>query len=98
MTLQLTLPAELEKRLRLEAERRGQSADSVTLCLLDQHLPPARDGRREAAVALLHRWMSEDSLLSREEEAENANLLRALDADRPSYRKLFTEILKDKPQ
>jgi hypothetical protein len=69
----------------------------VALRLLDQHLPPPLDERRAAAVALLHRWIEEDAALSPEEEAANADVLRALDEDRPSYRKLFTDLQKDNP-
>ena len=97
MTLQLTLPPELEERLRQEAERRGQTAEAVVVRLLDQHLPPAGDDRRAAAVALLRRWAEEDAALSPEEAAANADVLRALDEDRPSYRKLFTDLRKGDP-
>lgn len=41
MTLQITLPSELEERLRQEAERRGQGEETVALRVLDQHLPAA---------------------------------------------------------
>jgi hypothetical protein len=97
MTLQLTLPPVLEERLRQEAERRGQATESVALRLLDEYLPPL-DDRRSAALAMLNRWMEEDASLSPEEAAANATVLRALDEDRPSYRKLFTDLLKDDPQ
>jgi hypothetical protein len=95
--IQLTLPPELGERLRQEAERRGQTAEAVVVRLLDQHLPPAGDDRRAAAVALLHRWAEEDAALSPEEAAANADVLRALDEDRPSYRKLFTDLRKGDP-
>lgn len=98
MTLQLTLPPELEERLRQEAERRGQPSDVVALHLLDRHLPPPLDARRAAAVALLHRWMEEDAALSPAEAAANAEVLRTLDEDRPSYRKLFTDLLEGDPE
>ena len=61
MTLQLTLPQELEERLRREAERRGQGSEIVALRLLDEHLPPPSDERRVAAVAMLERWAEEDA-------------------------------------
>ncbi len=51
--------------------------------------------RRAAAVAMLQRWQEEDAVLSQEETAANAAVLRALDDDRPSYRKLFTAVLRD---
>ena len=44
--------------------------------------------RNQAAIALLNSWMEEDE----EEQRETfAFLKRALDEDRPSYRKLFEE-------
>jgi hypothetical protein len=96
MTIQLTLPAQLEERLRREAERQGLPPDAVTLQILDQHLPPPLDNHRAAAVAMLERWMEEDAALSDEESAENENVLRMIDEDRPSYRKLFADVLKEK--
>jgi plasmid stability protein len=98
MTLQLTLPPDLDERLRREAERRGQSAESVAVRLLEQHLPPPDDRRAAAAVAMLHRWTDEDATLSPEEAAANAAVLRALDDDRPFDRKLFTDLRGDQPQ
>jgi hypothetical protein len=95
MTLALTLSAELEERLHLEAARRGESAEAVALQLLKQHLPQSVAERRAAAVAMLHCWMEEDVSLDPVEVAANADLLRSLDADRPSHRKLFNDILKD---
>ena len=97
MTFELTLPPDLEERLRQEAERRGQPTESVALRLLDEHLPPVADDRRAAAIAMLHRWIEEDAALSPEEASANADVLRALDEDRPSYRKLFTDLPKDDP-
>jgi predicted ATPase len=97
MTLQLNLSADLQERLRQEAERRGQPVEAVALHLLAEHLPPL-DARRAAAIALLHQWMEEDAAMSEEELAENAEVLRCLDEDRPSYRKLFADILKDAPK
>jgi antitoxin (DNA-binding transcriptional repressor) of toxin-antitoxin stability system len=61
-------------------------------------IPPAQDERRAAAVAMLNRWVEEDAKLPPEEAAANTAVLRALDEDRPSYRKLFADILKDDPQ
>jgi hypothetical protein len=96
MTLQITLPSELEARLRQEAERRGQEQETVALRVLDEHLPPALDARRAAAVSLLRGWAEEDESLSADEMAANADVLRALDEDRPSFRKLFPDLLEDK--
>jgi hypothetical protein len=97
MSLELTLPPDLEERLRREAERCGQPTESVALRVLDQHLPRPTDARRAAAVSILQDWMEEDANLSPEEARANVEVLRSLDADRPSYRKLFTDLLKDTP-
>jgi len=102
MILQLNLSPELHERLLQEAERRQEPVEAVAMRLLDEHLPPLLESRRallesrrEAAIALLQQWMEEDAALTPEEAAANAEVLRALDEDRPSYRKLFTDILKD---
>jgi hypothetical protein len=42
--------------------------------------------------------MEEDAALSPEEQAANADVLRALDADRPSDRKLFDDFSRDDPK
>ena len=52
--------------------------------------------RRAAAVSLLRGWAKEDECLSTEELAANAEVLRAVDEDRPSHRKLFTDLDGDK--
>jgi hypothetical protein len=98
MTLHLNLSPELHERLRQESERRGEAAESLALRILDEHLPPPADARRAAALALLQQWMEEDAALTPEEEAANVEVLRCLDEDRPSYRKLFGDILKDVPK
>lgn len=90
MSLELDLPPELETRLRSEAERRGEPVNAVAVRLLDQHLPATR----EKAVELLQRWAAEAEQLSEQEAAENADVLRALDADRPSDRPLFTDLTR----
>lgn len=45
------------------------------------------------AVAMLSRWAAEDANLSDAEAADNAAVLRSIDAARPSYRKLFADVL-----
>jgi hypothetical protein len=90
MTLQLTLPHQLQERLRLEAARRGESDDTVTLELLDKHLPPATVARQTLALALLKRWGEEDVALTSDELAANARVLKAIDENRPACRRLFS--------
>jgi hypothetical protein len=95
MTLQLNLPPDVENRLRVESDRRGMSPDAVTLRLLDEHLPPM--DQSTGFLALLQQWQAEEAAMSDEEKASNAEVLRAIDDDRLSNRKLFTTILKDDP-
>ncbi len=88
MTLHLSLPPELEGRLRHEAERLGLSPDVVTLHLLDKHLPPL--DRRAAAVALLQSWIDTDDS---DDVDTDYDLFRAIDEVRTSDRKLFPDVV-----
>lgn len=75
--------------MRREAERQRLSPDVVTLKILDEHLPPV--DRQAATLAMLQQWIAEDQAMTEEESASNAELLRTLDEDRLSDRKLFTD-------
>lgn len=86
MTLELALPPELERRLAAEANRRGISPDKHALELLEKHLLPFHDSRAEL-VQLLQSWLDAYDTDAQKETGEC--LLRALDEDRPSDRKLF---------
>src|SRR5262249_15452230 len=94
MTLQLTLPPDLEARLQQEGQRRRLAPDVTAVQLLHERL--VRPEKTNAGVALLQQWEQEDATLTEEEIAANAELLRAVDEDRLSDRKLFTDVLKDK--
>jgi len=85
MTLNLTLDPELERRLTEAAEQSGVSADQWTLQLLDRHLPPPN--RQAAVVAAIQSWIDEAD--STEQQETGDYLIRALDEDRSSDRKLF---------
>ncbi len=85
MTLTLSLPEELEQRLRQEADRHGLTAAEYTVQVLEAQLPPM--DRRAALVTLLQRWIDEGEEAEQKQEGEQ--LLRALDADRLADRKLF---------
>jgi hypothetical protein len=101
MPLELQLTPELELRLESESRRLARPPETVAIELLEQHLPKPMiddDARRAAALALLAKWQEEDLALTAEEEQENLEVLRAFDADRPSYRKLFENYLKDDPK
>jgi hypothetical protein len=63
---------------------RSQGAHEQT----PEELRQAQIERNQAAIALLNSWMEEDE----DEQRETfAFLKRALDEDRPSYRKLFEQ-------
>lgn len=91
MTLTLHLPPELEQRLTQAAQQQGMPTETYTLQLLDKHLP-LKD-RREELAALLQTWMDEED--ATEQQQTGAYLVRALDEDRLSARKLFPPELKD---
>jgi hypothetical protein len=89
MTLTLDLTADLEKRLIDEASRRGIRPDQFVVQVLRQLLPV--NDRREHFAALLQSWLEEDQ----EEQKDTFEyLVRSLDEDRPSQRKLFPSALK----
>ena len=84
MTLKIELTPELEQRLTREADRRGVPAETVTLDLLNQHLP-TKD-RQTELVSLLQSWIEGDA----DEQRETGEfLIHALDEDRLSDRRLF---------
>lgn len=90
MTLELTLPPELEQRLQKEAERQGLPPDTVTLRLLEQHLPTPDRG--VALQQLFAQWQAEDDAMT--DDDPNYDFFRALDEARTSNRKLFPPELK----
>jgi hypothetical protein len=85
MTLTLHLPPDIEQRLTQAAQQQGLPAEAYTLQLLEAHLPP-KDHRAEL-VALLQTWIEEAD--ATEQQDTGAYLVRVLDADRLSARKLF---------
>ena len=93
MTLQLSLPPDLERRLTSAASRNGKPVDQYAVQLLEQHVPPADSNA--AAAQMLLRWAAEDEALTDEQSAENEAILRAIDDDRLSDRKLFTDLRPD---
>jgi len=85
MTLTLALPPELEQRLLESARRQGVPADQYTLQLLDQHLP--RQELNRDLISLLQSWIDDGD--ADEQKVTGEYLVRALDEDRLSDRKLF---------
>ncbi len=90
MTLTLNLPPDLESRLQNEAERQGLPAATLTLRLLDRHLPSKNP--QEELARLLQSWIVEGDAQEQRETGEY--LVRSLDEDRLSDRSLFPAELK----
>ncbi len=87
----LTLPPDLERRVAQEAERQGMERDAYVLQTLEKQL---EQDRRAAAIALLQSWINADEDEAREQRETGEYLIRVLDEDRLSDRKLFPPELK----
>lgn len=88
----LTLTPELETRVKIESARRGISPDRYATQVLEEYISEAERKRREEAVALLQSWIDEGD---EEEQRETGEyLIRVLDEDRLSERKLFPADMK----
>lgn len=97
MTENLKLPIEISRRLRQEAKRRGTTTELLASQVLDAHLPPpAVDEKLLETLKMLEEWEAEDEALTEEELQENAEVLRRIDLNRCSPRKLFENMLKKK--
>ena len=92
MTLHVDLTPELEKRLRREAERNGLPEAECVVRILDAHLPDTT--RQAQTVALLQSWI--DGTDAEDQREPGEYLVRVLDEDRLSDRKLFPAELKGK--
>ena len=81
---------QVNKRPRFSPTEKGISADAYALQLLNKHLPP-KDYRADL-TSLLQEWIDGDDV---EEQKETGSyLVRVLDEDRLSDRKLFPPELK----
>ncbi len=87
----LTLPPDLERRVAQEAERQGMERDTYVLQTLEKQL---EQDKRAAAIALLQSWIDADEEEAREQRETGEYLIRVLDEDRLSDRKLFPAELK----
>lgn len=85
----------LERIQRLPAAERLLLEEQLTEQTEAEWQREALDARRAAAVALLEGWAKQDESLSAQELAGNAAVLKAVDDDRPSFRKLFTGLLEE---
>jgi hypothetical protein len=85
MTLVLNIPPDLEERLAEEARRAGISTADYAVRALERQIPTG--DRSAKLVALLQSWI--DAPDADEQKETGDFLVRALDEDRPSERKLF---------
>jgi hypothetical protein len=85
MTFTLDIPPDLEARLAEEARRLGISATEYAVQTLERQVPV--QDRRAKLVALLQSWIDDPNPDSQKETGDF--LVRSLDEDRPSERKLF---------
>ncbi|MCG3160854.1 MAG: hypothetical protein JMDDDDMK_01929 [Acidobacteria bacterium] len=92
MTITLTLAPELEFKLKQEADRRGLPPEQYALEVLDEHVSQSERERREKAIALVQSWIDEGD--EKEQKETGEYLIRVLDEDRLSDRKLFPVELK----
>lgn len=88
----LALAPELEERLKQEADRQGLPLVEYASKVLEEHISQAERERREKAIALVQSWIDEGDEQEQKETGEY--LIRVLDEDRLSDRKLFPVELK----
>jgi Tfp pilus assembly PilM family ATPase len=90
MTLTLNLPLELERYIVQEAKQQGISIESVTLQLLTSSM--LLKLKQAEAVSLIQSWIDDEDIEEQQETGQY--LIRALDEDRLSERKLFPVEMK----
>ena len=89
MTLKISLPDRIEKQLELEAQHSGLSLEQYSAQILVRHLEEVQ--KRQNAVAILESWTVGDAV---EQAATGEELVRLLEQDRLSARRLFPDELK----
>lgn len=87
----LTLAPELESRVKVESARRGVSPYECATQVLEAGISEAERERREKAIAMLQSWIDEEE---NSDEGYDDELLKMLDEDRLSERKLFPPEMK----
>jgi hypothetical protein len=90
MTLTLSLTPELELYLKQKSEQQGISIEAYTLQLLTEQVLLRE--KQAKVVNLLQSWLDEENAEEQRETGEY--LIRALDEDRLSDRKLFPIAMK----
>ncbi len=90
MVLMLNLTPEMELYLNLEAQKKGLSVEEYALEMLQEQI--SNKEKQTSLVDVLDSWLDEDDV--QEQESTGEFLIKALDEDRLSERKLFPPEMK----
>lgn len=90
MTITLNLPSDLEQYLHEQARQQGLSVEAMTLQLLTQSILLKQ--QQAKAVDVLQSWIDDED--AQEQQETGQYLVRVLDEDRLSDRKLFPPEMK----
>jgi hypothetical protein len=94
MTLEIPLSPDLMNRLKTEAIRVGEPVERIAEQLLDRSLPASTS--LESKLSLLAKWKQEAEQMDEAEMESNEAVLRAIDENRLSDRKLFADLFDGK--
>ena len=90
MVLMLNLTPEMELHLNREAQKKGVSVEAYALEMLQEQI--SNKEKQTNLVDVLDSWLDEDDV--QEQESTGEFLIKALDEDRLSERKLFPPEMK----
>lgn len=90
MVLMLNVTAEMELYLNREAQKKGVSVEAYALEMLQEQI--SNKEKQTNLVDVLDSWLDEDDV--HEQESTGEFLIKALDEDRLSERKLFPPEMK----
>ena len=90
MVLMLNLTPEMELHLNREAQKKGVSVEAYALEMLQEQI--SNKEKQTSLVDVLDSWLDEDD--AHEQESTGEFLIKALDEDRLSERKLFPPEMK----
>ena len=93
MEYSVTLSNAANLFLTSEADKKGTTVSLLAAEIIEQSIP--QDNDRDRAKAILERWKTEDLNLTEEQLEKHQSVLRAIDRDRLSDRKLFEQVLSE---
>jgi|GEM_PF-3440034 len=99
MNLQIELPEALGRRLADEAHKRGSALSNLAVELLEQSLPISTNSTKAKSTSeMILGWVAQDEMMSDDDISRHRSVLKAIDEDRSSDRKLFAKVLAEKFQ